>query len=87
MLNSTIMKTNSLLLSVVAIVFAITTAFTFRPTAVVNHGYLDGGICKPTASACGGGNQACQIDIPEDNVDDLVAIGDRDNNCAQLSMP
>jgi hypothetical protein len=81
------MKKNSLFLSLVAFVFAITTALAFKPATVVNPGYFEGGICKPTTSVCAGGSQACRIDIEEDNVDDLIPIGDRNNNCAQLSMP
>ena len=73
-------------LGLVAIVFAITTAFAFKPEPVVNFGYWNGTICKPTASTCSGSNQACRVDISEVAGDDLIPLGDRDNSCAQLSM-
>lgn len=76
-----------MLFSALALVLAITTAFAFKTNHLVQNGYIDGsGVCKKTESQCPGGNQTCQVDVPEESAAINRQVGVFANSCTGLRM-
>jgi hypothetical protein len=81
------MKKLSMLFHALALILAITAAFAFKTDDVVQNGYIDGsGHCQNTNSQCPGGQQTCQIDVPEEMAAIDRQVGILDQECTGLQM-